>query len=289
MKGLVLIVILLVSFLICVLLYSTISSKDRTNEIHENLEKLSKVKTIQECDPLAEKTDRIPNCDGQICIDSGSNYGSLMASCIAGFGARNNEENVCVDSERNKNICKKIIKIYPEVSKMPVPNMDIDKCSNNIEKECELEYLKKATPETQVNIECSSYEDLDDRDACFFELAIRNNDYSLCSTIDEGRGFVNKLDQAKCYYLLAIRNNNEKICEMIENKSSAEECKKALGLFKNNDVGVCNNISLDYYGSASKKACLMFFAIYKHDLTMCDGKEIYDTELCKKVVRLPMK
>ena len=151
------------------------------NKIHKNLEELSKVKTIQECDPLAEKTDRIQNCDGHVCTDSGSSYGSMMASCIAGVGARNNEKNVCLDSERNKNICKKIIKIYPEVSQIPVPDIDVNECSKHIEKECELEYLKKAAPEEQVNIECNSYKDLDDRDLCFLELAIRNNDYNLCA------------------------------------------------------------------------------------------------------------
>lgn len=298
MKGLVAIAALSFLFIICLFLYSAISNKDRTNEIRENLKKLSEIKTIQECDSFAEKIDRIPNCDGHACFDSGSSYGTLMASCIAGVGVRNNEKNVCLDSERNKNICKKIIKIYPEVSKMPIPDMDVDKCSKNIEKECELEYLKKSTPEMQTNIECDSYKDQSDKDECFLELAIKNNDYNLCANIDTDLTTM-KMNQEACYHYLAIRNNDEKICEKFKlNAESwpgresvyAGNCEKLLSVFRNNNnISACDNISLSYYGSSTKNACLMFYAIFKHDSNLCDREDVYNKEICKKLASLSIK
>ncbi len=290
--------ILVITITTIVILVNRYSNSSDIGDVKKNL---SVAKTIEDCDKIAEKIDKTPNCSmsfgSYICVDSGSSYSSLMASCIAGIGIKENKQGICHDPEINRSICEKAQRIFPEVSELPSPNWDIDECAGYVAKKCDLEYLKKSNSDTDVSIDCESYEDSDERDDCFLELAIKNNDYNLCANIEIDAKTL-KMKQEVCYHYLAVRNNDEKICEKFKldselwpgrNSVYAGNCNKLLSVFRNNGIAACDNISLSYYGSSNKSACLMFYAIFKHDISLCDKEDVYNDEICKKLAELPRK
>ena len=108
-----------------------------------------------------------------------------------------------------------------------------------------------------------------------------------------------QMDQEICYHYLAIRNNDEKICEKFKfnlelwpgrTSMYAGNCEKLLNIFRNNNnISACDNISLNYYGSPAKEACLMYYAIFNHDAGLCDKLDVYNNEMCKKLASSSIK
>jgi hypothetical protein len=128
------------------------------------------------------------------------------------------------------------------------------------------------------------------KDACYSDLAIKNNDITYCSKIgnaenktrcevlfnDTPIGCKGLNDSEVCYVGYAMLHKDPTVCELPTIPQRKVDCYKEVAIVLN-DPAICNKIpSLDYYSEAAVYTCQ---AITKNDPSICEKAkhEIYGT------------
>jgi len=241
---------------------------------------LWEAKTVDECHSIMNRIVELgPACQTSIrniteCAYPSSWYQDMMISCISTIAVKQNNQQLCEDEEVVKNLCNR----WPEVVKeerqaVPKTGADIESstpaqksesmifvCSENAKVTCLFSFISKANPNTDIEIDCDSYEQKQ-RDECYWALAAGLNNQELCNKISYGYGV------AQCHHYFAFREHDISLCER-GHKDKWEECMQAFEILENKDYNVCENID-NFYGSSSEAICRVGFAIYNQDSSIC--------------------
>ncbi len=124
---------------------------------------------------------------------------------------------------------------------------------------------------------CEDLKSIENRDLCYYGIAIANNDYNLCGEIKKEdithtpgkngklkRSVTSPKKKDKCYAKIGEKLNDASICDMASRQSYKDACYESVGK-NNNDVPVCNKI----INKNKKDNCFSEIAINLNDIDLC--------------------
>jgi hypothetical protein len=130
-------------------------------------------------------------------------------------------------------------------------------------------YMVKAINENRVET-CDLISEQLPRFVCYADLALKNNDISLCEKIIDEEfikmypGQNTPFKEAGCYAKFAIKNNDPRFCDKLLNQYAKESCLSDLAI-ANNDPAQCDLV--DNLGE--KSSCISQIAVRKLDGSIC--------------------
>jgi|GEM_PF-1854037 len=225
--------------------------------------KLETANSVKECKQISERLNKLGPLEchlipddmggGPLCgCDEAYGYGNLLNECLSSLAVKTNNISLCNDEARRKEICERDKK--PGVSDEYFPI-----CEENLNEDCILDYLVKASPSNDLNIDCNAFNPVVSKYFCLERLAIAKNDMNVCLEIDD------QVYQDGCIYNFALKNRDFSLCEKIKDENSyrtARDCRDNLGLLSD-EKNKPNESSSDMFE----------FAIIHKDPSLCPQYE----------------
>lgn len=222
---------------------------------------LNSAPDIATCDSITMQIINLgPELTGDMWINNSQNYIKYMISCLSSIAVTKNDQRICENDETNSNICTKWSELNLE-QKFSAKGYG---CEDYVKKQCIFSFADKSRPDTNVNLNCSSYVDYD-KDTCYGLLATIKGNSSICLEMN------NSYYTGNCMFYFVFRNQDAALCSNYRNNTeSIDWCVNEYNIIRQmKDSKGCNHIKEFGGVSPGDYECYVAFAIYHRNPDLC--------------------